>query len=186
MRVCCVLLVAGLLPASLAVSARAVPDPASRQVSLQLKGVPFKRAIEQLCRAQGLNCAVAKDVPDLPITLNLQSSSAVGALRILVREAEAHYAGITLSRNGDLYEVRVVPLEEQGRQAVRPQPVDPRLARKVTFALHGAALRDVTLEQALRELIRVAAPEVPGLSLGWDGDVLILETRGPAAARRRI
>jgi type II secretory pathway component HofQ len=278
------------------------------QISLAVRDVPLSRVIEELSKTSGLTCSIDPSVPDVRISLNVQSNSPQGVLRLIVRQAGEQVLGLGLRKEGDAYVLRVRPLEEQGRERVLPGHSDARLGRKVTLDLQQVPLRQAlervlegsgvqfvvepgmppisldlklagrtafqgllalvetaawqvpelqltrekgiyhlevatrrppdpaaratlreakvtidlqavplreavgkilagsalqflvhrnvpdvkvtlevrsrTLEEALQALIRAVGEEVPGLTLGQDGDVFVLETRGPAAARR--
>jgi hypothetical protein len=100
--------------------ARAQAD-GERKVTLNLKDVPLRSAVDALFQGSGLQYATAPNVPNVPITLNIREVPLQTALRALIRQAAVAVPGLTVSRSADLFEIRI-------RQRVPPtaEPAEDR------------------------------------------------------------
>jgi type II secretory pathway component GspD/PulD (secretin) len=102
-----------VVPALLARPAHA--QEAEKKVTLNLKDVPLRSAIDALFQGTGLQYSVDPNVPNVPVTLNIRDVGLQPALRILIRQAAVAVPGLTVSREGDIYVVKI-------RQAVTAPP----------------------------------------------------------------
>jgi hypothetical protein len=80
-----------------------------RKVTLALKDSPLRAAIDALFQGSGLQYAIDPNVPNVPVTINLRDVGFQAALRILVRQAAVAVPGLTSSREGDVYMIRIRP-----------------------------------------------------------------------------
>jgi hypothetical protein len=104
--------------ASLPVHSLAAAPAAEQNVSIELKEVPFRQAVERLFRGTGMAYTIEPDFPDVPITLRLQDVPFAVALRSLTRLADG-----TFRRQNGKWVI--------GRRQENPKPV----GRKVTLKL---------------------------------------------------
>jgi type II secretory pathway component HofQ len=137
---------------------------AARRVTLHLKEVPLRQALEQLFEGTGLQFAIAPDVPNPPITIELRDEEFATALRQIVRLS----AVATYRKEGSIYIIGVRSPEatepEQKIPLLGELPIVGRLfaapgkpeggagepaERKVTLALKAVPLR-----QALEQIFR--------------------------------
>jgi hypothetical protein len=113
------------LALSLAVGAAApmlAPSPVHAQevekkVTLNLKDVPLRDAIDALFRGTGLQFTVDPNVPNVPVTLNIRDVGLQQALRIIVRQSAVAVPGLVATHSGDIWEIRI-------RQAAPPPAAD--------------------------------------------------------------
>jgi hypothetical protein len=89
-----------------------------KKVTLNLKDVPLRDAIDALFRGTGLQFTVDPNVPNVPVTLNIRDVGLQQALRIMVRQAAVAVPGLVATRGGDIWEIRI-------RQAAPPPVADP-------------------------------------------------------------
>ncbi len=68
------------------VAARA-GDPVPTKVNVQLRDTPFRAAVERLFQGTGRTYRVEPDVPDTPVTLNVQAADIDVAVRLVSRLA---------------------------------------------------------------------------------------------------
>jgi hypothetical protein len=118
------LLAATLLAASVALPARAeeplpVSPPAERKkITITAKDAPFRMVIEQFFVGSSEFYTIGADVPDVPVTLSLRDVSLPSALRVVVRLASAQVPGLTLSHDGEVYNIRIKrPVPDEGPPA---------------------------------------------------------------------
>src|SRR3569833_2396892 len=97
-------------------AARAAED-LDRKVSVNLRDVPLRSAIDSLFAGTGLQYSVDPNVLNVPVTLNLRDIGLQSGLRLLVRQAATAQPGLTFSKDGDIYVIRI-------RQA---QPAAPQI-----------------------------------------------------------
>jgi hypothetical protein len=96
----------------------------NRKLSLNLRDMPLRKAIEMLFTGSGLQWAVEPNVPDVPINLNVRDLNLQAALRLVVRLASAQVPGLTQTRDGDVYVIRI---RRPAVQAGAPIP-DPQIS----------------------------------------------------------
>jgi hypothetical protein len=166
---------------------RAVPDvaaPAEKPLSLDLRQLPFRKAVEQLFQLSGREYALSPDTPNALISLRLRDVDFATALETLLR-----LAGVTYRQEGRLYVIGPGTGDARGAPAAEPAPApdaaDPaeiridlsldrvplrlaletlfaqvkvkyELARNVENVPISINLRDVDLASALRVLTRLA------------------------------
>src|SRR5687768_2638928 len=102
----CILLLAMCLTAA-PVMAQA-PD-VEKKVTLNLKDVPLRNAIELLFAGSGLQFSIDPNVPNIPISLQIRDVSLQAALRLVIRQAATAAPGLTVNREGDIFVVRIRP-----------------------------------------------------------------------------
>lgn len=102
-------LAAALLAAALVSGTAArgqAPDP-DRKVTVNLRDLPLRSAIDQLFSGTGLQYAVDPNVLNVPVNLTLRDVGLQAALRLLVRQASTAQPGLTFTKDGDIYQIRV-------------------------------------------------------------------------------
>lgn len=71
------------------------------RVDLSLDRVPFRLALETLCTQAKVKYTLAKNVENVPVTINLRDTDFAGALRVLTQIGNATYAKV-----GDTFTIR--------------------------------------------------------------------------------
>ena len=106
-----------VLPAGAPACSQAPPaDALERKISLNLTEVPLRRAIEVAFTGSGLQYFVEPNVPNVPVTLNIRDVPVPTAIRLVIRQAAVLAPGLTLSKDNDVYAIRI---------RVAPRAVDP-------------------------------------------------------------
>lgn len=77
------------------------------RLSVQLKAVPLRDAIQMVFNGSGQQYAIDPNVPNLPITLDLRDVTVDQALRIMVRQATPSIPGLTVRRDGEVYLIKI-------------------------------------------------------------------------------
>jgi hypothetical protein len=98
--------------------------PPERKVHLDLRGTPLRAAIQQLFRNSGEQYAVDPNIPDVPITLNIRDVSLPAALRLILRQAAAQIPGLTQTKDGDVFVIRIRPVLQTPPPAAEEPPPD--------------------------------------------------------------
>jgi hypothetical protein len=151
-------------PGAPRVPAEAVSAPAraGRRLTLDLRGVPFRRALEPLFEGSGRQYAVTPDVRDILVTLNLRDADFQTAFETLLR-----LAGATYRQEGNMYVIRSRrPGDPAGIREEAPFPVPPAALEQggVAIDLH---VEQLPFRLALAMLFQQAraqyavAPDVP-------------------------
>jgi len=83
------------------------PRGADQKVTLNLRDVPLRAAIQMLFEGSGLDYAIDPAVPNVPITMTIRDVPLQSALRSLVRVASSLVPGLTFVHDGNLYVIRV-------------------------------------------------------------------------------
>jgi len=106
----------GLAP----VAVRAQTPDTDKKVTLNLKDIPLRAGIEALFAGTGYQYSVNPDVANVPVNLNIRDVGLQAALRLLMRQAAIAQPGLTFSKEGDIFVVKVrrenpnpAPLEEE-------------------------------------------------------------------------
>jgi hypothetical protein len=172
---------------------QAAPPALDSKITIDLRQVPLRAALEELFRYRGLVVAVEPDVPNDPVTLHLEGvpfSAALGALTSLANipyrklsdltyvighPAGAGVPGAAEQREPHFtFDLRHVPFHRvladlfgvMGRKyLVTPQAPNPQI---------NMNLRDVEFSTALRTLCRLA-----GATYARDGSFYIIDRRAP-------
>jgi len=191
-----------LLPALLLACCLSAAAQEERKVTLSLKDVPFRSALAALFHGTTLQYSVDPNVPNFPVTMIVRDSAVPAALRLMVRQCPDS-APVSVSRDADVYLLRLRDRGDAPAPPIAPIP-EPHRDRKVTLSLQEVplrsavdalfqgtgveyivgpdvpnvpvtlVLRDVTMQQALRFLLRQAAVLAPGLGSQRDGDVVLV------------
>src|SRR5947209_11190855 len=104
-------------PANAPVAAGTAPPP----VTLSLRDVPLRTALQTLFEGSGLQHAVEPAVPNYPITLDVRDVPFSTALRTLLRLAP----GVTYRKEGDIYIVGMRPAQVETQNTAQDiQPPD--------------------------------------------------------------
>jgi hypothetical protein len=178
----------------------------TRMVSLDFRRTGLRRAVEILVAGSGVRVEVEPKVPEVPVTLSLKDRTAFDGLREVVTAAQRQVPELLFERERGVYLLTMNP-----RAPADPAALAVLREKKVTLKLQAVPLREAvgriffgsglqfsvhpnvpevkvtlevegaTLEEALQRLVRAAAKEAPGLTLGQAGVVFLIETRGPAA-----
>jgi hypothetical protein len=182
--------------------------PAPRPVSVTLKDVGLRTAVETLFEAAGVRWRLDREVPNVPITLTLPALPLEDAVRVLVRVGAATVPGLAALKESDGYHVtRTGALVSD---PVLPPEPDPRLAKKVTADLKSVPLRealeqlfrgtdaphvvlptvpdvavtaridDRPVREAIEKVLQVAYGSLPALYFGREGGVYLFGLRSPA------
>ena len=80
-----------------------------KKVTLNLKDVPLRSAIELLFAGSGLQYSIDPVVQNVPVSLSIRDVSLQAALRLVIRQASTLQPGLTVTREGDIFVVRVRP-----------------------------------------------------------------------------
>lgn len=98
--------VSGVLLCGIAAECRAFqgtePD---RKVTVNLKDVPLRQAIDALFAGTGLQYAVDPNVLNVPVNLTIRDVGVQAALRLVIRQASTAQPGVTMSRDGEIYHI---------------------------------------------------------------------------------
>jgi hypothetical protein len=97
----------GLCVALLPAPARAQGADADKKVTLNLKDVPLRTAIDALFAGTGFQYSVDPNVQNVPVTLTIRDIGLQAALRLLVRQASTAQPGLTFSKDGDIFVVKI-------------------------------------------------------------------------------
>jgi hypothetical protein len=144
--------------------AAAQPPSSTPMVTVELKALPLRKAVETLLGGTGIQYAVAPNVPDVPITLRLRDVAADAALRVLVRLAASQAPGVTASHVGELYVIALRPAPppaSRSQRAGAPRPIRPRSPGVPT-------LTKIPLRHAA---VAIIAPSLGGTLLPQEGSV---------------
>ena len=76
-----------------------------KKVTLNLRDIPLRSAIDLLFQGSGLQYAVEQQVPNVPVTLNVKDLSVDAALRLLIRLSGVQ--NLTFAKTGMVYEVKI-------------------------------------------------------------------------------
>ena len=87
--------------------ARADVTDTDRKVTINLKDIPLRSAIDALFAGSGLQYSVDPNVSNVPVTLNIRDIGLQAALRLIVRQAGVAQPGLTFSKDGDIYVVKI-------------------------------------------------------------------------------
>src|SRR5438067_8128412 len=113
------------LAAPAAAPAAPAPAQATSGVTLSLRDVPLRTALETLFTGTGLQHAVEPAVPNYPITLDIRDVPFGTALRTLLRLAP----GVTYRKEGDIYIVGMRPAQVEqptaGQDITPPEQTNP-------------------------------------------------------------
>lgn len=82
------------------------PNP-DKKLEVNLQGTPLRDAIRLLFLNSGLQYSVDPNVPNVPIDLKLREVGLQQALRLVIRQAASSVPGLTSSREGDVYVIRI-------------------------------------------------------------------------------
>ena len=80
---------------------------ADRKVTLNLKDVPLRTAIDALFAGTGFQYSVDPNVQNVPVTLTIRDIGLQAALRLLVRQAATAQPGLTFSKDADIFVVKI-------------------------------------------------------------------------------
>src|SRR5687767_4883181 len=82
------------------------PD-AEKKITINLKETPLRTAIDLIFAGTGYQYSIDPNVQNVPITLQLRDISLQQALRTIVRQAATVIPGLTQSKDGDLYNIKI-------------------------------------------------------------------------------
>jgi type II secretory pathway component GspD/PulD (secretin) len=80
---------------------------ADKKVTVNLKDIPLRAAIDALFAGTGYQYSVNPDVQNVPVNLNIRDVGLQAALRLLVRQAATAQPGLTFSKDGDIFVVKI-------------------------------------------------------------------------------
>ncbi|MCC2668763.1 MAG: hypothetical protein K0Q72_1234, partial [Armatimonadetes bacterium] len=80
---------------------------ADKKVTVNLKDIPLRAAIDALFAGTGYQYSVNPDVMNIPVNLNIRDVGLQAALRLLVRQAATAQPGLTFSKDGDIFVVKI-------------------------------------------------------------------------------
>lgn len=118
------LLVGTTLLPSAAIRAQEITEvPEIRRINLNLKGTPFRKALEQVFLPGGLRVKLEADVPMLPVTLTLKEVDQDTAFRLVMRQAKKQVKDLQYEATDEGYRIfQGAPAEEK----VTPYPLTPQ------------------------------------------------------------
>ena len=94
--------------------ARAQVVDTDRKVTINLKDIPLRSAIDALFTGSGLQYSIDPNVPNVPVTLNIRDIGLQAALRLIIRQAAVAQPGLTSAKEGDIYVIKI------RREAIAP------------------------------------------------------------------
>jgi hypothetical protein len=118
-------------------AARAPERQAGREVTLSLRDVPLRAALQMLFEGSGRQHAVEPAVPNVPITLDIRAVPFDTALRMLTR-----LAGVTFSKDGEIFIVRQ---RQPAPELLAQNPYDPPAPVEPAAAAGGATWEKIPL-----------------------------------------
>ena len=152
-------------------AAQAQQDEGEGLVTLNLRDTPLRNAIDLIFQGSGLQYAVAPNVPNVPVTVNVRDLSLQSALRLVLRLGAVSVPGLTHGRDGDVYVIRI------RRQPTRgPQPLDAEGETPPELA--------VELDQLKWERIPIQFNNVAIFALAFGGAILPTEDQILSAGTR--
>ena len=105
-----------------------------RLISVNVKDIPIKSAIDLIFSGSGTQYVVEPNVPNVPVTLNIQGKPMEQILRILIRSAASQIPGLTQKREGDVYIIGIrPPAPEPTNTTEEPAPEDQSTLSDVTW-----------------------------------------------------
>jgi hypothetical protein len=115
----------------MSLSLAALPAPAraqdsavsvERKITLDLRETPLRDAVALLFRGSGLQYAIDPNVTNVPITLNIRDVPLESALRLVIRQAASLVPGLTSTRDGNIYSVRIRQAAPMPQATLEEQP----------------------------------------------------------------
>jgi type II secretory pathway component GspD/PulD (secretin) len=198
-------LLLGLAPlaASAAPDAPAALSDSAPEVTLHLLNVPLHTALHDLFQGQGMKYVIEPDMPNVPISLEVQNAPFPGVLRMILSQAGAVYRIESSPTSGTIYRIGSrspaaspapeAPAQPPGgrvsldlrdlplRQAVDKlfQGTGQQFAVEPAVPNYPITVRfhDVPFEAALRTLLRLA----PGVTYRKEDDTYVIGMRTPQA-----
>jgi len=82
------------------------PD-ADKKVTVNLKDIPLRAAIDALFAGTGYQYSVNPDVQNVPVNLNIRDIGLQPALRLLIRQAATAQPGLTFSKDGEIFVIKI-------------------------------------------------------------------------------
>src|SRR4051794_40371400 len=107
-----------LAAAALALSLTPALADNAKPIDVHYKDVPLRQAVAELAGKAGVECKVDPAVPDVPVSLSLLQVPPLSALRALAKSASSRVPGLAAVPEGAGMVVRVVPLEQRGRETL--------------------------------------------------------------------
>jgi len=89
------------------VPARAQAPDADKKVTVNLKDIPLRAAIDALFAGTGYQYSVNPDVQNVPVNLNIRDIGLQPALRLLIRQAATAQPGLTFSKDGEIFVIKI-------------------------------------------------------------------------------
>ncbi len=123
-------------------SAQTTPasDSAETRVSIQVRDVPFRSALDLIFRGSGRQFVIEPTVPNVPVTMQLRDIGLEPALRLLIRLAQSQAPGLMLRREGDVYMIGI-------RAPTPPSPQDaPDEAPEMTEQVQPVVWEKIRLQ----------------------------------------
>jgi len=191
----------GLAPAA-AVQA---PTAAEKKVTLNLKDVPFRAAMELLFAGSSIQYTIDPGVPNTPVNLSIRDRTLTEALDLLVQQAAKDGVPLVQRNEGGIYRVGVRRSQAQvepgieGKVTLNLKDVPLRSAIQLIFEGSGLqysvdpvvqnvpislSIRDISRQAALRLLVRQASTLQPGLTVTREGEIFVIRVRPPAIVPR--
>ena len=140
-----------------------------RKVSLHLREVPLRAALDTIFAGSPEDFTMDADIPDVRLTAKVDGLPVPAAVRLLVRLASVHVPGLTFHREGRLYRVLVKVAAPDEVFDVEALDKAPEAGRRVSLSL-----KEVTLRAALDQLFQgtsvqyAVTPDVPDVTLSFN------------------
>src|SRR3954452_21388269 len=96
--------------------ARAQGADVEKKVTLNLRDTPVRDAINLLFTGSGYQFSIDPNVLNVPVNLNIRDVGLQQALRLIIKQAATVQQGLTFSRDGDIFVIKV--------RAATPPPMD--------------------------------------------------------------
>lgn len=158
-----------------------LPSPESEpKISLQLRGVRLREAVRRIFEGSGQNYSVDPNIADVPVDLIVRDLTRAQALRLVIRQAASSIPGLTSSKEGDVYVLKLRtnnPMAGVGG-AVEDQGPPPEFVEEPGFRMPSQAQgeeRGELFEYAIKQPVTLArgqAAMVPIVSDAVEGERL--------------
>ncbi len=106
------------------------PAEAVKPISVNFRDTPLRNAVELIFQGSGVDYTVEPNVPSVPITISLKDRPLEFVLRTVVRQAAAAVPGLTFSRDGNFYSIRIRAATPPAAPPVEPEPAEDIAAQQ--------------------------------------------------------
>lgn len=147
-----------------------------KRVTVNLRGIPLRDALELLFQGSGLQYAVDPNVPNVLVSANLRDQPITDALRTLLRQVSPQAPGVTFTEDNGIYVIKIrAPIAPPVEGAILGLPLDNSLVVAGVQAMAQGAERGELFEYAIKQPVTIAkqqAAMVPILGTNVEGERL--------------